>query len=368
MYYMQKVMKECFHSKSSGLLLFALLFLCLIPFVGNRKGTEDAGKEKHDPPFALGVVDLEQDSYTELLLEYFEQDDAFSSYVSMEKGTEEEITRRFAEGELDGWIRIPEDFVPAMIRIEHVPLVITLSTEDTTKAVLLQNLFQSYGYYVSAVETGCMTLYRQMEQGGQALEQKELNEMLDSANWQISLELIMTALGRSDFFEYVEVAAGDDVPLWAYYLFSLLGVVPFLMVLSGGVGVIEEKRKGILMRIRIAGGFGQWMSSRILVYGVLASLGVLVPGSLLRIALGRKWLAVGEVLSVIVVCVLLTTLMLLLAYRMEHKREYLLAMGMLVLLLAMFGGSFLPVRLLPDAMASVAEVLPNRYLAGILMR
>ena len=62
MYYMQKVMKECFHSKSSGLLLFALLFLCLIPFVGNRKGTEDAGKKKHDPPFALGVVDLEQDS------------------------------------------------------------------------------------------------------------------------------------------------------------------------------------------------------------------------------------------------------------------------------------------------------------------
>ena len=132
--------------------------------------------------------------------------------------------------------------------------------------------------------------------------------------------------------------------------------------------MIEEKRKGILMRIRIAGGFGQWMGSRILVYSVLASLGVLVPGSLLRIALGRKWLAVGEVLSVIAVCVLLTTLMLLLAYRMEHKREYLLAMGMLVLLLAMFGGSFLPIRLLPNVMVRVAEVLPNRYLAGILMR
>jgi len=254
-----------------------------------------------------------------------------------------------------------------MIRIEHVPLVITLSTEDTTKAVLLQNLFQAYGYYVSAVETGCMTLYRQMEQGGQALEQAELNEMLDTANWQISLELIMTALGRSDFFEYVE-EAGDDVPLWAYYLFSLLGVVPFLMVLPGGVGLIEEKRKGILMRIRIADGFGLWMGSRILVYGVLASLGVLIPGNLLRIALGRSRLTVGEVLSVTAVCILLTALMLLLAYRMDHKREYLLAMGMLVLLLAMFGGNFLPVRLLPDAMIRIAEVLPNHYLAGILMR
>ncbi len=311
--------------------------------------------------FRLGVVDQEQDSYTELLLRYFEESDAFSSYVEIKKGTQEDIQGQFAKGQLDGWLVIPEGFISGMVAIDHVPLVVTLSLADMTKAVLLQQVFEAYGSYVAAVEGGCMTLYRQMELAGADKEQ------LERANVEVSLELILAALGREDFFHYEEQTDSRFVPLLAYYGFSLLGLLPFLLAIPGGIVLLEEKRNGVLARIRITnGGLAGWFGSKLLVEGGLAALLVTAAGVALKKGIGTEVKA-GQLIASALLCIGIVCVMLLAACLAGERREYLLAAGMSVLLLAMFGGSLLPLSYLPEAMAAAAEWMPNRILAALWM-
>lgn len=380
MVYLQKEWKTLIHSKSFGLLLFALLtFLLLFGFMTvSGKVEQDAGNASvtSEPPFALGLIDKEQDAYTELLLQYFEGNAVFSEYVSLKQGTDEEIRALFEEGNLDGYLQIPPEFVQSLIDINHIPLQIVLSKADTAKAVLMQNLFQSYGAYVTAVETGCMTLYLQMQQSGSNPEE------LERANWSISMELIMAALGRSDFFCYQEYQGSEAVPTWYYYVIAWLSLFPFLFVIPAGLRMIEERNIGIFDRIRL--------TKNSLILSFLAKLAViwfaaiwlvLSFGYMLRILLLCQWDGISfrsAVISAIpsgtdflrIFLFILSEIVLgwLIAFFCTNKREYLLFSGLILCVLAIISGTFLPVHFLPDGMAHLAEWMPNRMLAKIWMQ
>ncbi len=356
MCYVKKEWRQWLYKKGRILIAFAVFMLA-----GTAVFLNGNTFSQTDPPVRLGVVDQAQDSYTKLLIRYFEESDAFSSYINIETGTQSEIEQQFAAGELDGWVLIPEGFISGMVTIDHVPLAVTLSQADTTKAVLLQEVFQAYGRYVAAVESGCMTLYRQMEKAGAS------KELLERTNVEISLELILAALGREDFFRYEEQTGGQSVSLMAYYGFSILGLLPFLLAIPGGAVLIEEKKNGVLDRIRITnGGLAGWFGSKLLLEGGLAAVLVTAAGMLFSKGIGLE-IGIRKVLVSVLLCIGIVLLMLLAACLAGDRREYLLAAGMSVLLLAMFGGSFLPLSYFPQTMASAAKWLPNRILAAVWM-
>lgn len=360
---MQKDIRRILHSKSAGLLLFALLLtgIFAVFFLRGRNGGEQ------EPLLTLGVVDQEQDAYTELLLRYFKDNDSFSGYIRLVEGTKAETEQKFQNGELDGWVLIPEGFVEGMIRIEHTPLVVTLSDRDATKTILLRNLFQAYGQYVEAVETGCMALYRQMEADGFPEE-----EIL-AANWKISLELLSTALERDGLFAMEEWDGAEQKSLGFYYGCSFAALLPFLFAMAGGSSMIGERESGVLDRIRITnGGNRSWFISKLLLYGGSSAAVVLGLWLAAAFCTGEQpeklsWVVTGRLLVVVLIVFGIVLAMLASALLFQGKREYLLAAGMTVMLLAVLGGSILPLRFLPDALAEAAEFLPNRILASALL-
>lgn len=355
MYCLGKDIKTLFHSKAAALLLLALLGFALSALWIQPEEAEE------EPPFSLGIVDLEQDAYSALLIDNFQNSDAFSSYVALYVGSEEETAAKFASGELDAWLKIPEDFVPRMIAIDHVPVEVNISLEDPSKAVILENLLSSYSSYITAVETGCMALYRQMEEDG--FEDAEIG----AANVEISMDLIMTALGRTKLFHFEEVDGGGAVPLLFYYACSLLGILPFVFAAWCGMGCLREKGQGILARLSAtAGGLVAWRVSKILVYGGMAAL---VDSFFYLLVLSRmgRVAGVGVFAWIAVSCFGSAALGVLLSACFSGRREFLMAAGMGILILAVAGAAFLPPEYLPEGFVRLADWMPNRFLAGKLL-
>ena len=221
-----------------GILL--VLIIIIIGTSYNRKNTDDSAVK----PLKLGVINKDDSAYSQLLLDYFNGSETFSSLITVIIGEENEIRREFSDGALDIFIEIPESFSENMIRLENSPITVTYNIEDTTKALLFRNVLESYEKYISAVEVNAVGLYNIMEEDG--MDRK----LIDDTNVTISLDMIFTALGKEEFFNLKPVEKFPSTKVSEYYLMAILAMAVLYGGLYAGFGILKEMRQGTFIRLK----------------------------------------------------------------------------------------------------------------------
>ncbi len=208
----------------AGILIAATLFF----FLRGVGGQLDASER-----VAIGIVNRDDSLYSKMLLSFYEENGLFTSYVSVYIGEEEEVQGWFEEGRLDMYLVIPENFADSMTYLEHLPVQAVISTRKPAVEIMLKNLLKAYEKYISSVELHCVALYQVMLLSGMPKEQA--NEMND----RISVQLILKALSKSDFFEWYILENYGNIELASYYLHDAVLLLLTFFALLAGVGFLR---------------------------------------------------------------------------------------------------------------------------------
>ncbi|HWT26835.1 MAG TPA: ABC transporter permease, partial [Mobilitalea sp.] len=235
-----KELKELLSNKKIWIGLLTVLIIIIIGTSYNKKNQEAVPSEV----LRLGVINNDNSTYSELLLNYFNESKTFSNFVNVVTGDSETIQRAFHKGELDIYLVIPKDFARNMTQIKNSPINVTINIKDTTKAILFQNILTSYAKYITAVEANAVGLYDIMEADG--MPQK----LVTDTNNTISLDLIFTALGKESFFSYQPVDKFPATTVLQYYIISALFITLLYSGLYVGFSILKEAELGTAARIR----------------------------------------------------------------------------------------------------------------------
>lgn len=336
--------------------LWAVLLVCLAAVWllarGMREDTAEAVPEKER--VAIGIINHDTSIYSKMITSMYLENGLFTSYVSIELGEADVVYKRFADGELDMYVEIPEDFAVSMESLEHLPVQVVISTRNTAIELMLKNLMESYAGFINAVEVNCVSLYDVMRDSGMS------REAARKTNEKISILLIMQALSRNDFFKETVTEHASFVKLVPFYLHEAVFLLMGFMALLCGLRFQKEHHSGIVRRLNAVGKDSFLILSEKLL--LLESVMVLL---LLAFKAGMSVRGVDIPVSVVVVmCAaggFLGAIMLTFAACVQKMQNYLLISNMFLLLGAVLGGGIIPYMYLSENMERVAKCLPNYW-------
>lgn len=339
------------------LLVFAAVVLsalcCLFAMKGRGEQFDAAER------ISIGVVNNDTSVYSKMLLSFYEENGLFTSYVSVFIGGEEDIRARFEAGGLDMYLVIPENFADSMVYLEHLPVQAVISTRKPAVEIMLKNLMESYAKYISAVEVHCVALYDVMLQSGMSRAQaSEMNE-------RISVQLILKALSKSDFFERHILENYSSVPPASFYLHEAVLLLLAFWALLAGMRFQKEHHAGIYARLRVMGvGSFSVLFQKFLFFGGEVAFVLLAAAFLLRLS---GWVVSWQVYFLFGLYAWgMGALMLFMAAFFGKMKNYLLASNMLLLLSVILGGGLIPFMYLPKRMGMVARAMPNHWFLRLI--
>lgn len=313
------------------------------------------------PKISLGIADLDRSEYSEMLITYFEENVVFSSYISIERGTEPELMRRFADGDIDVFLVIPENFAAQLITITNVPMKAYISSSDRTKAVIYKNLLESYARYITAVEVNCQALYDIMlTEGFDA-------DYVDRENVAVSYELIFTALGKDEFFDYSHIERFAGVSLVNYYIYAAMALAVLYCGMFSGLSALREKLTNVEMRLRALGKRRAGRNfTKAFAYFLICGGLMLVMMLAVNLLAGFSFPAFALVF--VPACVFVSALLFTFASGLfSSTGGYIMFSNMLILLVTIVGGGIIPLMYLPEAIARIAVFTPNYWFIKILL-
>lgn len=358
LYLLRKDYKELFSSKKRiGVIVIVLVILIISTYYDLTKQVSD----KTTTMIQFGIVDKDSSAYSKLLLEYFHESESFSSYINIVEGKNEEIEKSFNEGKLDLYLVIPEDFAKNMIYLNHLPVKVVINGTDTTKAILLKNIFESYEKYISAVETNCVTLYDVM-----TLSKMDSN-LIEEKNIEISYDLIFTALGKEKFFHYQELGDFPQTTKLNYYICVMISIVLMYSGLYVGFQMMKEKKLGTLRRLYTAG----MPTANILLEKIIFSSAIifLIIYSAYFIPTLYKGEAIDIKVGVIYLCTVVfsVSFAILLSGVFSKIQNYMIVGNFLSFLFIIIGGGIIPIMYLPAELVKVSKYTPNYWFIKLIL-
>lgn len=335
------------------LIVLIIVMISTFYYVKEQKPTEaENGK------IVLGVAKEDTSAYADLLMQYFNENEVFLSYVQLVEDSEEVLQNAMEEGSLDAYLVIPENFAQSMIDMENLPIKARVSMENPTKALIMRHVMEAYETYIEAVEVNCTALYRYMREQGYTSQER------DAANVEISMELIFTALGKDDFFqkqlvEAEEEKAGESLSLAEHYQYTGVYFVFLFLFLPAGLRMISLRKAGLMSRLR---------TINISACSMMTAVGIpylALSGAALAVICRMQGRMEALPKAVLLVLPWLPVF-LLLGILCENSERYLFVCSMIVVCLAVFGGSLIPEEFLPDSFQKIAAWMPNRNFTFVM--
>lgn len=324
-----------------------LIMLMISTFSYIRK-TEEGQAYPQEKYVTIGISNQDDSEYAALLLQYFKDNEEFLRYVEIAEGEESVLKMRFDEGDLDCLLVIPEGFAEQMLQMEHLPIRVSVSTKDATKALLLKTVLNAYESYIASVEVNCAALYAKMQEHGFSYQERQ------QTNVDVSLDLIFTALGKDSFFARRSVVPKTELSAAIGWICGACCLLLFLLCFPAGSRLREYFSNGMAWRVRLMGvSYASLFVAIVLPYVLLM---LLMAGCLLCFATERN-VAFFATEAVLLFPLLLFSAVLGLACK--KKQNYLLLYSLSLIGMALLGGSILPEVYMPEQFLHVMRWLPN---------
>jgi ABC-2 type transport system permease protein len=355
--------KECrqlFLNKKIWICIGLVLIIIIISTSYNGKNYKnDKNSQSASDMLRFGVINHDRSIYSDMLLSYFESSKTFTGFITIVRGNDNYIKNAFKEGALDIYIVIPENFAQSMMVLDHKPIVVNISIHDTIKAIIMNNVLKSYEKYIAAVEANAVGLYDIMEKDG--MEQ----DVIRSTNEKISIDMILTALGREAFFSLQPLTKFPATTVVQYYLNVILVMFWMYAGLYVGFQLIEEVRLGTFIRLKVANisAFQFLTAKTLLMTSVLAVLVMLT----IQVQTGSS-LNFKKCLFAVAVSAFCVNFAVLLAALFSTTQRYILVGNLLCFFCIVMGGGIIPIQFLPQDIIRISRLTPNYYIMkGLLL-
>ncbi len=346
---MKKDLKIWSLGKRKWMFLLGVLIMIVISTSWHAKN-----EDEKDTYITIGVVDLDNSEYSKLMISYFEESDIFTEYANVIVGSESEISEKFYQGELTMYLIVPSDFAQNLINIQNVPMQAYINSEDKTRAIILKNMLLAYERYISAVEINCVSLYELMLETGMP------SELCEEVNVDISMDLVFTALGKTDFFTFNEMEDVKHVPLVTYYCFEVLFLFLSYLAMLAGMDLLKERRQGVLARLISSGTNVTTIILQKMIYYVVM-IAVLL-GILYGVVLsGGMKISGGLFVFILFYFAMASMFFMLISAFITKIPTFLLISNIMILFGAVLGGGLIPILYLPPSMKYLAKSMVNYW-------
>lgn len=358
LYLLIKDCKELFLSKKKIGVIGIVLIIIIISTYCNGVNKETKNQNSF---IQFGVVDQDNSTYSKLLLDYFGKSESFSSYIKLIQGNRIEIEKAFQDGELDIYLEIPEKFAENMIYMEHMPVKVRISTADTTKAILIRNILESYEKYIRAVEINCVALYDAM-----TLAQMD-SKLIEEKNVEISYDLIFTALGKEEFFQYKEIGNFPSTTIVNYYMCAILSILIIYSGLYVGFLLMKEKQLGTLRRLHTTGmPMTVVLLEKILLSSVLIFFVFFIVNFITVLTHSNQdYVKTGIFyFSAIFFCISFTVFLSGIFHKVQN---YMIVCNFISFLFLILGGGLIPIMYLPTEIVTLSKFTPLYWFIRMLL-
>ena len=307
---------------------------------------------------ATGSMDLEQMSLYTVL-----DSDSVSEFISYEITDSETAAKMLENGEIAAVVTIPESFtmdmIVAMVTGQgRAEISVLGSSDDTISAGIVSGVVSAYTDTLSQISADIRILIETMVQSGtmseEAMGTLDIASMVSGSATQ-SAALSITEKG---------VEARKPLNSFAYYAIAITCMFVLYSAGQGSTFLYAENAERTLMRLRAAG----ISRSKLLIGKSMAVLGLTVIQLIIlfafsTLAFGLQWGSMGTFL-LISLCVALSVtglgvLLMVLVYRADNPRIGSVFQSIIVQVLALFGGSYLPLSQLPKFFSTISLATPN---------
>lgn len=336
-------------------------FVCIVSIIfiiGTCCSQGESSKKKAS--VTIGIVDNDNSFYSKLLVQYFSQNESFQSYANVIVGREKEMEEQFLEGSMNAYVVIPLNFADNLMKINNNPIAAKINTSDTTTAIILKTMLESYEKYISSVEMNCVALLQLMQQ------EQMPKSLVEKKNFEISKDLIFMVLDRNHFFENHIENEFVSVPLKEYYKAAIVAILILYLGMYGGFSYLREKENQCLERLHLTNiSYVQHFLSKVIMNTVLFSVVLCGLFGIMRIngVMVQSWKWYGSCVASIFMS---NCMGMCLAYVSRTSKIYLLLGNIVYFCICMIGGGMIPVMYLPDKLIQISKLTPIYWWISML--
>ena len=316
-------------------------------------------KEEKNEKFIVGIVNEENNSYADLLIDFFKTNESFKQLAVVVEGKKDHIEGEFKAGNINAYIVIPKGFVEALMYLEKLDIDVYIDGASEAEAIILKSILQSYERYVVAVQYNSSGLYDISKSSG--LD----NKLNHKQNVIVSMNLIKKAMNKESFFKYNELDT-DSLSIVNHYLLVLLYAVIVYMGIYSGVIVKREQLSGVLKLYKVNGGsMGRYIISKAFCVAILLSAMVSVP-VILSIITKDIYISPVVIIMVGIISFIINALMIGCSLLISSINIYTLLFNVLALITLIVGGGIIPLAYMPDNMVEISKAMPFYIFSSIM--
>lgn len=351
--YMIKTIKELGYYRGR-ILCFSVVIILFLMYGANMQ--KDDYDQESKSPFSIGVIDLDQSLYSKLLIKYFETSEEFIQFAKIVSGNQNSIEEKFKKGQLTAYLEIPQDFADNLMYLKNTPIKAVVNNTDTTLSILIRNVLDSYETYISAVQINSVALFDVLKQENYSKEE------LEKMNYESSIKLIMTALGRNSLFEGEVHTQEPYTDIIEYYIWAFLVLAVCISSIICGNRLIQEVSSGVFYRIRIIGHSAYSLIHQIIFVNTVVSSVLICSILWLMNRLLSYSIPIECYFFYFLCCYGLSVFSCILAGICKEQRVYIIISNLFLLIGTVFGGVAVPLIILPKQYLTISKCFANYWM------
>ncbi len=339
--------------RNMGMFLLPILLFAFIYLFFSSSQVEGNFVE----PMNIGIIDNDSSMYSKMLINNYKDNEAFSEFVTIHTGESKMIYENFQAGELDAVLDIPQNFADSLMYFEHMPIQVSISYKNPIKAVLLKNVLKSYEDFITSVEVGVVVLYDTLKDLGFSQEE------ITFYNNAISYDLIFTAIGRNQFFDFKELIHVPSTSSMTYFFTAIIMMFLLYISLFIAIDLIRENENRSLNRLKLTNiSMFQYLLSKLLAASIYIFIYVILWYGLIEMIYGSIYHSIMNLLFVYTCILVSVSLAMLLSSLFKSEENMILFGNVFIFINAVIGGSIIPIHFMPKVIQSLAQWTPNYWM------
>lgn len=316
-------------------------------------------------PLHIGVVNEDQSIYSKMLIDDFKGYDELNKFLNIWTGEKEEVDKKFQKKEIDAYVIIPEGFSDSLLYFEENPIFLYVGEENATKKFIITNTFKSYEQYIRSVEKGVVAFYDTVRSEVDRKRFVEYNNVL-------SIELIMKMLHREKIFAKYPIVNYPSTNSSSYYFFNVLTMFMFFYTFMLMSESIKDKNSEMSKRLQVMGvsNVEYSMGKVIFITAFCSFLSTIAITGFYSFFYEGKDVIRKILLSsffYIIINFGVATIALWLVRKFQRESTYFAIISTLMFLVAILGGTLIPIPFMPYYMGEIAKYMPNYYIVRAMI-
>jgi len=288
-----------------------------------------------------------------------------AEFISYEVMDADAAAEKLEAGDISAIVTIPESFAMDMVMgmvtgRSHATVEVTGSTDATISHGIVTSVVNAYTNTVSQISADIGILMQTVGESG-AMSQDAMSKI--DIEGMIMQGVSETADGVADI-QSKGVTARKTLDSFAYYAIAITCMFVLYSAGQGSTFMYTENQEKTLVRLRAAGiSKTKLLMGKAIAVFALTVFQLIVLFAFSTLAFGLVWGSVWQ-LILISLCVALSVtglgvLLMVLVFRADNPRLGNAFQSIIVQVLALFGGSYLPLSQLPEFFSSISLATPN---------